>query len=65
MDGLQLHPPPERSQRELEEMLDEGRPFARIEDAIDSVALSEEDKAALWLYARVVRDRRRFRQAVR
>ena len=69
MAVLELHGPLAQSQRELEEMLVDGRPFERLESAIDGAPFNEEDRAALWLYAwsldelrkrRPVRPRRRF-----
>jgi hypothetical protein len=38
--------------RRIDTMLDGGRPLARIEaDVIERSALTEEQRAALWLYA--------------
>jgi hypothetical protein len=40
-----------RSIQQVEDMMEHGTAFARVEDAIDSAALSEDHKAALWLFA--------------
>lgn len=47
----QTHPPLDQTQREVEEMVLDGRPFPRVEHLIDSTSFGDEDKAALWLYA--------------
>jgi hypothetical protein len=46
----------DRANEEVEGMLDEGTPFARVEDAIDAAEFSQLYKAALWLLAWSLRD---------
>jgi hypothetical protein len=36
---------------EVERMLSERRPFGEIEDRIDGMSVSDDEKAALWLLA--------------
>ena len=38
-------------ERQLQHLIGHGRPFAEIEDRIDRIPLSDEEKSALWLYA--------------
>jgi hypothetical protein len=47
---------------EVERMMSAGEPFAGIETMIDEAKLSEEEKAALWLFAWSMRDRRTQRR---
>lgn len=47
----EIYAPLAESQRELEEMLLEGKPFPRVEQAIEGAPFNADDKAALWLYA--------------
>lgn len=47
----EIHAPLAESQRELEEMLLEGKSFPRVERAIEGAPFDADDKAALWLYA--------------
>lgn len=55
----------DRSADEVEDMMEQGTPFARVEDAIDSAQLSQDDKAALWLLAWSHRDPARQRRDAR
>ena len=36
---------------QVERMLSERRPFNEIEDRIDGMSVSDDEKAALWLFA--------------
>jgi hypothetical protein len=47
----------DQSQKQVEGMMEQGTPFAHVEDAIDTAPLSELHKAALWLLAWSLRDR--------
>ena len=38
-------------ERQREHLIGHGRPFAEIEERIDRIPLSDEEKSALWLYA--------------
>ena len=38
-------------ERQLQHLIGHGRPFAEIEERIDRIPLSDEEKSALWLYA--------------
>jgi hypothetical protein len=38
-------------ERQRKHLIGHGRPFAEIEERIDRIPLSEEEKSALWLYA--------------
>ena len=38
-------------ERQLHHLIGHGRPFAEIEERIDRIPLSDEEKSALWLYA--------------
>jgi hypothetical protein len=38
--------------------MEQGQPFAQVEDAIDVAEVSEDQKAALWLWAFAMRDQR-------
>ncbi len=38
-------------ERQLKHLIGHGRPFAEIEERIDRIPLSDEEKSALWLYA--------------
>ena len=40
----------------VEEMMEQGMPFACVEDLIDGARLSRDHKAALWLLAWSLRD---------
>lgn len=46
----------EQASEQLEGMVQQGTPFARMEDVIDSAPLSELHKAALWLLAWSLRE---------
>jgi hypothetical protein len=39
-------------------MMEQGEPFGQVEHAIDVAELTDEQKAALWLWAFSIRDRR-------
>ncbi len=43
---------------EVERMMSAGESFGAVEALIDEAQLSEEEKAALWLFAWSMRDRR-------
>ena len=43
---------------EVERRLSAGESFDSVEDVIDKARLTEEEKAALWLFAWSMRDRR-------
>jgi hypothetical protein len=53
----EFNPPLAESRRELEDMLLEGRPFPRVERAIEDSPFGEDDRAGLWLYAWSVSER--------
>lgn len=46
----------DRGREQVEEMMEQGMPFERVEDAIDTAQLSQAHKAALWLLAWSLRD---------
>ena len=46
----------DRSEAQVEAMMDLGTAFPDVEDAIDNAELSTEHKAALWLLAWSLRD---------
>jgi hypothetical protein len=46
----------DRSADQVEDMMQQGTAFARVEDAIDTAELSADHKAALWLLAWSRRD---------
>jgi hypothetical protein len=46
----------DRANEEVEGMIHQGTPFARVEDAIDAAQFSEHRKAALWLLAWSLRE---------
>jgi hypothetical protein len=46
----------DRDVEQVEDMMEQGTAFARVEDAIDAARLSQEHKAALWLFAWSLRD---------
>ena len=46
----------DRSQEQVEAMMEQGTAFGCVEDAIDAADLSAERKAALWLLAWSLRD---------
>jgi hypothetical protein len=52
-------------QEEVERMMSSGEPFAAVETMIDEAALAEDEKAALWLFAWSMRDRRAQRRETR
>ena len=45
-----------QSQQQVEDMMEQGMAFCRVEDAIDIAQLSTRQKAALWLLAWSLRD---------
>ena len=45
-----------RGSEQVEAMMEEGMPFACVEDLIDGARLSRDHKAALWLLAWSLRD---------
>lgn len=55
----------DRSQAQVEAMMERGMAFSHVEDAIDTAPLSELHKAALWLLAWSLRDRVQQRQEAR
>ena len=55
----------DRSADEVEDMMEQGTAFARVEDVIDSAQLSADHKAALWLLAWSHRDPARQRRDAR
>ena len=46
----------DQSQQQVEDMMNQGMTFCRVEDAIDTAQLSTRQKAALWLLAWSLRD---------
>jgi hypothetical protein len=46
----------DRGSEQVEHMMDQGLPFACVEDLIDGARLSRDHKAALWLLAWSLRD---------
>jgi hypothetical protein len=46
----------DRANEQVEGMIREGTPFARVEDAIEATQFSQPHKAALWLLAWSLRD---------
>jgi len=55
----------DRSEAQVEAMMDLGTAFPDVEDAIDNAELSTEHKAALWLLAWSLRDNMHQRQDAR
>jgi hypothetical protein len=55
----------DRSQAQVEGMMEQGAAFARVEDAIETAPLPPDHKAALWLFAWSLRDRALQRQDAR
>jgi hypothetical protein len=53
------------SREEVERMMSVGESFAAIEAMIDEAQLTEEEKAALWLFAWSMRDKRTQRRETR
>jgi hypothetical protein len=45
-----------RGREQIETMMEQGLPFACVEDVIDDARLSRDHKAALWLLAWSLRD---------
>jgi hypothetical protein len=52
-------------QEEVERMMSAGEPFAAVETMIEEAELGEDEKAALWLFAWSMRDRRVQRRETR
>jgi hypothetical protein len=50
---------------EVERMMGAGAPFGAVETMIDEAAIAEEPKAALWLFAWSMRDKRAQRRETR
>lgn len=50
--------------QEVEQMIRDDRPFGEIEDCIDGMPLSDDEKAALWLLAYGEQGRRERRKVV-
>jgi hypothetical protein len=46
----------DRAPQQIERMLDQGLPFARVEDAIEAAMFADRYKASLWLLAWSLRD---------
>jgi hypothetical protein len=46
----------DRAPQQVERMIDQGRPFARVEDAIEAAPFADRYKASLWLLAWSLRD---------
>jgi hypothetical protein len=46
----------DRAPQQVEHMIDQGLPFARVEDAIEAAAFADRYKASLWLLAWSLRD---------
>jgi hypothetical protein len=46
----------DRANEQVEGMIEHGKAFERVEDAIDAASFSDEHKAALWLLAWSLRD---------
>jgi hypothetical protein len=55
----------DRSQEQVEGMMERGTAFSHVEDAIDTAELSTEHKAALWLLAWSLRDHVQQREDAR
>ena len=55
----------DRCEAQVEEMMGRGIAFSHVEDAIHTAPLSELHKAALWLLAWSLRDRRQQRHDAR
>jgi hypothetical protein len=55
----------DRSQAQVEGMMEQGAAFARVEDAIETATLPPDHKAALWLFAWSLRDHALQRQEAR
>jgi alkylhydroperoxidase family enzyme len=53
------------SRDEVERMMSVGESFGAIETMIDEAQLNEEEKAALWLFAWSMRDKREQRRETR
>jgi hypothetical protein len=57
MSGTQLRPVLARYRDAVAERIKAGEPFGHVEDAIDKVEdLSQDEKAALWLFAFSLRE---------
>ena len=57
MSGAHVRPSMAGYRDEITELVAGGAPFGDVENAIDGIAdLTEEQKAALWLYAFSLRD---------
>ena len=46
----------DRDVEQVEDMMEQGTAFARVEDAIEAAPLPQDHKAALWLFAWSLRD---------
>jgi hypothetical protein len=46
----------DRSQAQVEGMMEQGAAFARVEEAIETAPIPSDHKAALWLFAWSLRD---------
>jgi hypothetical protein len=46
----------DRAPQQVERMIDQGRPFERVEDAIEDAPFADRYKASLWLLAWSLRD---------
>jgi hypothetical protein len=46
----------DRAPQQVEHMIDQGRPFGRVEDAIEAAPFADRYKASLWLLAWSLRD---------
>jgi hypothetical protein len=55
----------DRGSEQVEDMMEQGMPFACVEDLIDGARLPRDHKAALWLLAWSLRDPVRQRQDAR
>ena len=53
------------SRDEVERMMSVGESFGAVETMIDEAQLNEEEKAALWLFAWSMRDKRTQRRETR
>jgi hypothetical protein len=53
------------SREEVERMMSAGESFGAIETMIEETKLTEEEKAALWLFAWSMRDKRTQRREIR
>jgi hypothetical protein len=58
------HPKPAlvRYRDEVTDLMEAGEPFGHVETAIDRADLTEDEKAALWLFAFCMRDQGDQRQ---